>query len=276
MNRTCAAQITGAALLSNGLAATVSVPAAASSAPVSVDTSTNGVVISPDVATAGQRDRGLSPTRVRGPFARQDRAEAQVATLRTLAGPIFARFWFDQAAGRAAVAVTDVTTVSRRGGADVEARVVTRSDAHLAVVADGPNARPAPAAAAGLPVDLPSDQVVVQVLDHSPATGAVVATARSAVREPAVPTRPRPLYAVRGGDARHGSNFRRSVGFSATDASGGKHLVTAGHHQAGGGTAFGYNQVSLGRINGSDFGSGGGITHFGPALSVRGPRLLTS
>src|SRR5882757_4146447 len=98
MNRTCAAQITGAALLSTGLAATVSVPAAASSAPVSVDTSTNGVVISPDVATTGQRDLGLSPTRARGPFAQQDRAQAQVATLRTLPALIFAGFWFDQAA----------------------------------------------------------------------------------------------------------------------------------------------------------------------------------
>ena len=257
MNRTRAARITGAALLSIGLAATVSVPAAATSAPVSVDTSTNGVVISPDVASALQRDLGLSPDRARGLFAQQERAEAQVATLRTVLGPNFAGSWFDLAAGRAVVAVTDITTVSRLSAAGVEARVVTRSAAQLAAVADSLNTRTVPAGVVGWYVDLPSDQVVVQVLDQTPATEAFVATAGSAVREQPVTARPRPLYAVRGGDAWYGSNFRCSVGFSATDASGGKHLVTAGHCTAGGGTAFGYNQVSLGRINGSHFGSGG-------------------
>ncbi|MFI9384064.1 S1 family peptidase [Kutzneria sp. NPDC052558] len=257
MNRTDAARITGAALLSIGLAATVSVPAAASSAPVSVDTSTNGVVISPDVASALQRDLGLSPGRARDLFAQQDRAEAQVATLRTGLGSIFAGSWFDATAGRAVVAVTDITSVPRLVAAGVEARVVTRTDAQLAAVADGLGSRPVPAGVVGWYVDLPTDQVVVQVLDRSPATDAFVATAGSAARVETVSERPRPLYAVRGGDAWYGSNFRCSVGFSATDASGGKHFVTAGHCTAGGGSAFGYNQVSLGRLNGSHFGTGG-------------------
>jgi len=257
MNRTAAARITGAALLSIGLAATVSVPAAAASAPVSVDTSTNGVVISPDVATALRRDLGLSPARAMAMFARQDRAEAQVATLRTVLGPIFAGSWFDAATGQAVVAVTDVTFVTRVRASGVEARVVTRTDAQLAAVADGLRQRPVPPGVVGWYVDLPTDQVVVQVLDHSPATEAFVRTAGTAARAETVTERPRPLYAVRGGDAWYGSNFRCSVGFSATDAGGGKHFVTAGHCTAGGGSAFGYNQVSLGRINGSHFGSGG-------------------
>ena len=257
MNRTRAARITGAALLCIGLTATVSVPAAAASAPVSVDTSTNGVVVSPDVASALRRDLGLSPARAIELFAQQDRAEAQVATLRTVLGPIFGGSWFDLAAGKAVVAVTDVTFVPRVHAAGVEARVVSRTDAQLTAVADRLGRGPVPAGVVGWHVDLPSDQVVVEVLDRSPATDAFVATAGAAVRTEIVSQRPRPLYAVRGGDAWYGSNFRCSVGFSATDASGGKHFVTAGHCTAGGGTAFGYNQVSLGRINGSHFGSGG-------------------
>ncbi|REH50340.1 streptogrisin C [Kutzneria buriramensis] len=257
MNRTRAARITGAALLSFGLAATVSVPAAATSAPVSVDTSTNGVVISPDVASALRRDLGLSPARARDLFARQNRADVQVATLRTALGPIFAGSWFDAAAGEAVVAVTDVTFVPSVRAAGVEARVVPRTDAQLTAVAEGLNARPAPAGVAGWYVDLPSDQVVVQVLDHSGPTESFVAAAGPAVREETVAARPRPLYAVRGGDAWYGPDFRCSVGFAATDGGGGKHFVTAGHCTAGGGTAFGYNRVSLGRSSGSHFGSGG-------------------
>ena len=182
MNRTDAARAVGGALLAIGLAATVSVPAAASSAPVSVDTSTNGVVISPDVASALQRDLGLSPARARVLFAQQDRAEAQVATLRTLLGPIFAGSWFDAAAGKAVVAVTDVTSVSKVAAAGAEARVVTRSAAQLASVADGLRARTVPADVVGWYVDLPTDQVVVQVLDRSPATDAFFAAAGSAAR----------------------------------------------------------------------------------------------
>lgn len=257
MNRIAAARITGAALLSIGLAATVSVPAAAASAPVSVDTSTNGVVISPDVASALQRDLGLSPARAMVTFAQQNRADVQVATLRTVLGPIFAGSWFDAAAGEAVVAVTDVTALARVRAAGVEARVVTRTDAQLTAVADGLRQKQVPAGVVGWYVDLPTDQVVVQVLDRSPATEAFLATAGAAVRAQAVTERPKPLYAVRGGDAWYGSNFRCSVGFSATDAAGGKHFVTAGHCTAGGGAASGYNQVSLGRINGSHFGSGG-------------------
>jgi streptogrisin C len=257
MNRTRAARITGAALLSISLAATVSVPAVAASAPVSVDTSTNGVVISPDVASALARDLGLSPARARGRFAQQDRAEAQVATLRTDLGPIFAGSWFDPIAGKAVVAVTDITFVPRLLDAGVEARVVTRTDAQLAAVADGLARRPVPAGVVGWYVDLPTDQVVVQVLDRSPATAAFVAAAGSAARAETVTARPRPLYAVRGGDAWYGPNFRCSVGFGATDAAGGKHFVTAGHCTAGGGPASGYNQISLGRSNGSHFGTGG-------------------
>jgi streptogrisin C len=257
MNRTAAARITGAALLSIGLAATVSVPAAAASAPVSVDTSTNGVVVSPDVATALQRDLGLSPARAMVAFAQQDRADAQVATLRTVLGPIFAGSWFDSTAGEAVIAVTDITAVPRVRAAGVEARVVTRTDAQLTAVADGLRQEQVPPGVVGWYVDLPTDQVVVQVLDRTPATRAFVATAGAAVRTETVAERPTPLYAVRGGDAWYGSNFRCSVGFSATDAAGGKHFVTAGHCTAGGGSAFGYNQVSLGRINGSHFGSGG-------------------
>ncbi|MBB5892177.1 S1 family peptidase [Kutzneria kofuensis] len=199
----------------------------------------------------------MSPARAIGLFARQDRADAQVATLRTLLGPIFAGSWFDAAADQAVVAVTDVTFVPRVRAAGVEARVVTRTDAQLSAVADGLRHKPVPAGVVGWYVDLPTDQVVVQVLDRSPATEAFVATAGAAAREETVAARPRPLYAVRGGDAWYGSNFRCSVGFSATDASGAKHFVTAGHCTAGGGTASGYNQVSLGRINGSHFGSGG-------------------
>ena len=257
MNRTSAGRIAGAALVCLGLAATVSVPAAASSALASVDTSTNGVVISPDVATALQRDLGLSPTRARDLFARQNRAAAQVATLRTALGPTFAGSWFDAAAGKAVVAVTDVTAFPRLLAAGVEARSALRSDAQLAAVADGLNTRPVPAGVVGWYVDLPSDQVVVQVLDHSPDVEAFVATAGAAAREETVTVRPQPLYAVRGGDAWSGANFRCSVGFSATDSSGGKHFVTAGHCTASGGAAFGYNQISLGQINGSHFGTGG-------------------
>ncbi|WP_249227242.1 S1 family peptidase [Kutzneria sp. CA-103260] len=190
-------------------------------------------------------------------FAQQDRAEAQVATLRTVLGSIFAGSWFDSAAGKAVVAVTDITSVPRLAAAGVEARVVTRSDAQLAAAADGLRTRAVPAGVVGWYVDLPTDQVVVQVLDRSPATDAFVATAGPAARAETVSERPRPLYAVRGGDAWYGSNFRCSVGFSATDAAGGKHFVTAGHCTAGGGAAFGYNQVSLGRLNGSHFGTGG-------------------
>jgi streptogrisin C len=271
MNRIAAARITGAALLSNGLTATVSVPAAAASAPVSVDTSTNGVVISPDVASAGQCDSGLSPARAMVTFAQQDRADAQVATLRTVLGPIFAGSWLDAAPGEAVNAVTEVTAVSHAHVAAAEARVVTRTDVQLTAVAAGLR----PKRASGGVVDLPTDQAAMPTVAQW-----------SAARAETVTERPRPWCAVRGGEAWRGSNFRCSVGFGAPAAPGRRHSATAGPRTAGGGTASGYNRVSLGRINGSRFGSGGsadcaadGTTGFSPVNpepSTYRLRLVTS
>lgn len=258
MNRIAAARIIGAALLSNGLAATVSVPAAAASAPVSVDTSTNGVVISPDVATAVARDLGLSPGRAMVAFAHPDRVDALVATLRTLLRPIFAGFSRAALARMAVAAVTELTAFSRRCAAGVEARVVTRMDARLTVVAAGLRQKQAPAVVVGWSVDLPTDHVAAHVVDHSPATEACLSGDDAAVRADTMAARPRPLYAVRGGHARAGSNFRRVIGFGLGDAVARQHFVTSGRRTAASGTTFGYDQFSLGRI------------------SAYGPRLVTS
>jgi streptogrisin C len=118
----------------------------------------------------------------------------------------------------------------------------------------------APSGVAGWYVDPTSNSVVVEVLPGGAPAGGFLARARSfgdAVRVVRVAEQPVPLYAVRGGDAWYGSNFRCSVGFSAVDSGGGRHFVTAGHCTATPGTAYGYNQVALGRINGSTFGTGG-------------------
>lgn len=260
MNRTCAARIAGAVLLAAGVAVTISVPASGASVPASSTPSSDDFSLSPDVVTALQRDLGLSPAGAQQRFEQQEQATRTADTLRGLLGSDFGAFWFDASTGKAVVAVTNPARTGQVTAAGAEAKAVRYSEGQLTGVKDTLDRMTAPSSVTGWYVDLPTNSVVVEVVDNAAQTQAFVAKARSlsdSVRVVSEAARPELFYNVRGGDAWYGSNFRCSVGFSATDGSGGKHFVTAGHCTRSGGDATGYNRVALGRINGSHFGTGG-------------------
>ncbi|GAA0652758.1 hypothetical protein GCM10010174_90710 [Kutzneria viridogrisea] len=207
-----------------------------------------------------QRDLGLDPAQAQQLFAQQDHAARLADSLRGKLGGAFADSWFDQVSRRAVVDVTDARQAAQVTAAGAKARVVRHTEAQLNAVKDRLDALAAPDSVTGWYVDLPGNSVVVETTGTDQRVSAFLDQARSlgdSVRVVTGSAKPELFYNVRGGDAWYGSNFRCSVGFSATDSSGGKHFVTAGHCTKSGGSASGYNRAALGTINGSHFGTGG-------------------
>jgi streptogrisin C len=262
MNRTSAVRLTGAILLAAGVVAAASLPAVAggSSAPLVI--SASDPQLSPDVLAAMQRDLGLTPAQATSRLVAEAHAGTVERQVQASLGDAFGGAWFDAAANRLVVGVTDAGRADAVRAAGADAKLVAYQEKQLDAAKAALDAMSAPRTVNGWYVDPMSNSVVVEVNGDGadPATRAFLTAAQAQggmVRVAHEAAAPRLLYNVRGGDAWYGSNFRCSVGFSAVDSSGGKHFVTAGHCTADGGTAYGYNQATLGRINGSHFGSGG-------------------
>ena len=252
MNRSKMARLVGIAMLATGTAAALAVPATA--APASVDSS--AVSVDPQVLTAMQRDLHLTPVQAMARLAMESHATATEQTLRSALGAAFGGAYIEGTS--LVVGVTNAAqeaTVTANGATP---KLVHNSEAQLNAAKDALDAAKAPANVSGWYVDVTTNSVVVETTSASTAaTNAFLAEAKGVAVRTVHGVKARPLYNVRGGDAWYGSNFRCSVGFSATTSSGGKAMVTAGHCTAGGGTAYGYNQVTMGSLSGSVFGSTG-------------------
>jgi streptogrisin C len=262
MNRTSAVRLTGAILLAAGVVAAASLPAVAGGSSATSVFSADDPQISPEVLAAMQRDLGLTAQQTTSRLVAEAHAGTVERQVGASLGDAFGGAWFDPAANKLVVGVTDTGRVDALRAAGAEAKLVTYSAKRLDAAKAALDRMAAPHTVNGWYVDPTSNAVVVEVDGDGadPATQTFLTGARAQgdmVRVVHEASAPRLLSNVRGGDAWYGPGYRCSVGFSAVDSSGGKHFVTAGHCTADGGTASGYNQVTLGRINGSHFGTGG-------------------
>ena len=181
------------------------------------------------MASAMQRDLGLTAPEARARMAAEQRAAKSERALRRDLGTSFGGAWFDAASSRLVVGVTSSSKAGTVREAGAEARQVTRSEKQLGTYVDKLDAArsKAPGSVPGWYVDVKTNKVVVEsrakslAAARSFATSAGVPSAAVTVeRSEAVP---RPLDVV-GGNAYYIGGSRCSVGFSVTGG-----FVSAGH-----------------------------------------------
>jgi streptogrisin C len=213
--------------IATGTIAAVTIPALATTAPDDAAASD----IDTRMATAMQRDLGLSADEVEIRLANETLARRTEPALRKRLGSTFGGSWLSGDAGALTVAVTDSDEVSKVRAAGATARLVERSEQQLVGIYKALG-KVLPRAGTKIPgwyVDLPSNTVVVKVHQDGE-TAANRLTAKSGVDSDAVRVvrtaeSPRAMIDVIGGNAYYiGSGSRCSVGFAV---SGG--FVTAGH-----------------------------------------------
>jgi streptogrisin C len=249
MNRSKVARLFGIALLATGTAVALAVPATA--APAS-----SGQSVDPQVLSAMQRDLHLTADQALARISMEQHATATEQTLRTQLGSAFGGAYIEGTS--LIVGVTDAAQAAKVTAAGATPKVVHNSETQLTAAKNALDTAKAPANVAGWYVDIATNSVVVETTSAATAaTNAFLAKAQGVTVRTVHGAKSRPLYNVRGGDAWYGSNFRCSVGFSARSSSGTKYMITAGHCTAGGGTAYGYNQVTMGSMSGSVFGTQG-------------------
>ncbi len=169
------------------------------------------------VADALARDLGISAASARARLVQQDRAHVVSAGLAVAD----AGRWFDASSGRLTVAVTRAADAAAVRAAGADAQLVSRSAAELSALVDRVKALGHSFRSVG--VDVRRNDVVVSVLGDFPAVDGVRVVR---VTQPFV----QQSGEVNPGDPWWpGSESNCSVGFPATDSSGGKHFLTAGH-----------------------------------------------
>jgi len=181
------------------------------------------------MASAMQRDLGLSQTQVTERLASEKQAASTEDSLRNELGNQFAGAWYDADRGRLHVASTDAASAAKIRSAGADATTVDRSSAELDAVMkrlDGLRDS-APDAVPGWYVDVEANQVVVQDNGSPDAAEAFVAQAdvpADAVTIAKSPENPQPLSVV-GGNAYYINNSSRcSVGFAVNGG-----FISAGH-----------------------------------------------
>jgi len=212
-----------------------------------------GLVTTPAVATgqpdntlvdAVARDLGISTTAARTRLDQQ--AEAHLVADRLPSVPN-SGLWFDAATGKLTVAVTTSAAAEVVKAVGAQPKLVTRSQAELDSIFA---AVPKSAGITGYGIDVRRNEVVVRTLTDLPAM--------TGVRVEHVAARP----VQQAGDTRPGSPWwpggesNCSIGFSATDSSGGKHFVTAGHctndaNQAAYGESGQRNRIGTSNVGGN-------------------------
>jgi streptogrisin C len=207
-----------------------------------------------EVLAAMQRDLGLTADQVFVRVAQETKATAIEGTLRDQLGSSFGGAWFSPSLGKLVVGVTDANKLGTVRAAGAEGKVVGSSASQLDTAKSDLDRASAPAGVNGWYVDEADNSLVVE-LNSAPsqATRTFLANAHGVTVRTVRTAQATPLANVRGGDAWFGPGFRCSVGFSARTSSGAKRMVTAGHCTEGGGTASGFNNVTMGPINGSVF-----------------------
>jgi len=214
----------------------------------------------PAVLDALQRDLGLTRAQAETRLADEAAAQRVAAALPAALGSR----WFDAGTGDLVVAVTDDAAASTARSSGASPKLVTRGQAALADLTRSITAL----AGDGVPgvtswgPDPRADGVVVRLdhrsktaattafLDHVRAFGAPVRVVESSapVRQSGTVQPGNPWWP--------GSESNCSVGFPATDSSGGKHFVTAGHctndaNQAAYGASGQQNKLGTSNVGGA-------------------------
>ncbi|MFD8015709.1 S1 family peptidase [Streptomyces sp. NPDC058955] len=240
-----------ALLLTVGLGAAQA--GAASAAPIPEPTA-SAPAASAGLLDAMRRDFGLTSAQAEERLRAEKAAVAVEKAARDRAGAAYGGSWFDPAAGRLVVAVTDRAEEAgvRALGAD------TRLVRHSAAALDRAKARldglSAPGGVAGWHVDPRTNSVVVDVVRaerHSPAVRAFLDRARAGGPVTVAETAQAPrTYAAGtvGGDPYYTGNVRCSIGFSVHGG-----FVTAGHCGRAGAAVRGWDGSAMGTFQGSSF-----------------------
>ncbi|GHJ46855.1 hypothetical protein Cs7R123_41970 [Catellatospora sp. TT07R-123] len=192
----------------------------------------------PQAAAAGlARALGVSTDEARRQLVAQDRAHRLAATLPADLTAQLAGSWFDPDAGGLAVAVTSPAAAARARAAGAVPHLVARGPADLARILARVRAVVGTGVAGvyGWGADVRANDVTVNVdtTRQTAATAAALAALRAVDGVRLVFTTSAPRQQA--GDVRTGSPWwpgsesNCSVGFPATDSSGGKHFLTAGH-----------------------------------------------
>lgn len=195
-----------------------------------------------------ERDLGVPREQAAQRLAFQADAATKVRTLTQALGSTFAGAWVDPAAGTVHVATTTPSRVRGPMATGVTTVTVDRTLAQLESLGARLDAAGLPADVATWYVDVPTNKLVVEAVDGSPAAASLVAAAglpADAVTITATAESPRTFIDVIGGNAYYiNSRTRCSVGFAVQGG-----FVTAGHCGA---TGAGTTQPS-GTFRGSSF-----------------------
>lgn len=240
----------GAVALALALAVPASAGHAAPKAPAGPD-------VTAGMMHAMQRDLGLTPAQAKTRMVREAAARTAGTTLRKQLGKRFGGAYFDASSGKLVVGVTraaDAAAVKAAG-----ARPVTVSNTKAAL--DAAQSRldkvraSAPKSVGAWYTDVKTNRLVVtakRTADLAKVRQWAAKAGTSAITIEKVAQTPRELADVVGGHAWYGTNFRCSVGFSAT-GSDGDYMVTAGHCTGEGGNAYGdqANQNLMGPMSGN-------------------------
>jgi len=213
--------------------------------------------MSPGLVAAMQRDLGISASAAEARLAREAVASRLMPDARRAAGAAFGGAWFDPAAGKLVVGVTDeraAAAVRQLGAETVPARISAAAlDAAKAAVDASAKAKPAPAGISGWRADPRSGSVVVTL--QSGARGADVDAFLARARQAGpvtVDTAPRARTfsaGTVGGDPYYiNGNTRCSIGFSVQGG-----FVSAGHCGGVGSSVVGWDGSWMGTFAGSSF-----------------------
>lgn len=208
--------------------------------------------VSPDLASAMQRDFGLTRDQVFVRFAQEQKAAEAERTAQQRLGAAYAGSWFDADSGRLVVHSTDFAKAA--GLRDVDVRPAARSLAQLDAVKAGIDAlagKAAPTAIGGWYVDVKANDVVVTVNRTAvdAAAKAFLARLDASVRVVETDHSPKPYADVFGAYPYYiNGSSRCSIGFAVVGG-----FVTAGHCGSPGYTATSHTGELLGYFAGSVF-----------------------
>ncbi|MFI8320174.1 trypsin-like serine protease [Streptomyces sp. NPDC085529] len=245
------ATLAAALLLTVGLGAAQAGSASAAPAP---EPTAAAPAASAGLLDAMRRDLGLTAAQAEQRLRAEKTAVAVEKAARERAGAAYAGAWFDPAAGRLVVAVTDRAEEAEIRALGADTRLVRHSAAALDRAKARLDGQSAPAGVAGWHVDPKANSVVVDVVRaerHSPAVRAFLDRARAGGLVTVAETAQAPrTYAAGtvGGDPYYTGNVRCSIGFSVHGG-----FVTAGHCGRAGASVRGWDGSAMGTFQGSSF-----------------------
>ncbi|MCX4851073.1 S1 family peptidase [Streptomyces sp. NBC_00893] len=204
--------------------------------------------------SAMRKDFGLTEGQAKARLAAEKTATAVQGKARRVAGSSYAGAWFDPAANRLTVAVTDSrkSAAVRASGASV--RLVRHTARQLDAAKARIDALTAPAGVSSWHVDPKANRVVVDVVASAARDNDVRAFVERARKTGPVtvkqtPEVPRTFAAgTVGGDPYYTGNVRCSIGFSVYGG-----FVTAGHCGQAGAAVSGWDRSAVGNFQGSSF-----------------------